>query len=425
MKPAKLRQPGYFDAFRCIGSTCEDTCCVGWIVHVDKPTYDKYQSCSSPEVGPSLRTLITINEKGSSEDDYAKIVFNEAGCPFLSEGLCSIQQRLGEEYLSNMCATYPRVMNRAGEVLQRSLDLSCPEAARVALLNPKPMEFDELEFKDNGSIRLANIPSLDTASVKNSLEPDRFFRDVRRLVISLLQNRSYPISKRLFALGCLCAKLDETQMRGADEDALNAIQRYIDGLNDGVLDDLLAKCSGHSAAAQLELVLDLIVARISSGSNPRRFLECYQEFMSGIQWTSKSTMDEIGARCAEARSQQYVPFMSRHEHLLEHYLVNYAHRTLFPFGLPESNQRLADDRLPSPIAGQYMLMIAHYAITKTLLIGMAGFHKSAFGVEHVIKLIQSCTKTFEHSTTYPGQVIRMLADKAMTTPASLWVLIQN
>lgn len=76
------------------------------------------------------------------------------------------------------------------------------------------------------------------------------------------------------------------------------------------------------------------------------------------------------------------------------------------------------------MAGQYTLMIAHYAITKTLLIGMAGFHKSAFAVDHVIKLIQSCTKTFEHSTTYPGQVIRMLADKSMISPASLCVLIQ-
>ena len=149
-------------------------------------------------------------------------------------------------------------------------------------------------------------------------------------------------------------------------------------------------------------MLELIVARISSDFNPRRFLDCYREFMSGIQWTSKSTMDEIGIRYAEAYAQYYVPFMSQHEHILEHYLVNYAYRTLFPLGMPESNQRLADDRVPSPIAAQYMLMIAHYAITQTLLIGMAGFHKSAFGVDQVIKLIQSCTKTFEHSTTYPG-----------------------
>ena len=70
-------------------------------------------------------------------------------------------------------------------------------------------------------------------------------------------------------------------------------------------------------------------------------------------------------------------------------------------------------------------MIASYAIAQTLLIGVAGFHKSAFGVDHVIKLIQSCTKTFEHSLTFPGQAIEMLAGKTMTTPASLCVLIQN
>ena len=422
MKPSKLLQPRYFDAFHCIGSACEDNCCAGWIVHVDKPTYDKYQHCSDAEIGPSLRTLITINERGSTDDDFAKIAFTEAGCSFLSDGLCSIQKRLGEGYLSDMCATYPRVMNKVDEVLQRSLDLSCPEAARVALLDPRPMEFDEQEFLDSSSIRLGHFPGLDDSRLKNSPEPYRFFRDVRRLVIALLQDRSDPIWKRLFRLGYLCEKLDEAGMRNEDRDA---IQKYNDGLTDRTLGGLAANCFAHPPAAQLEVALDLIVVRIGSDANPRRFLECYREFMSGIQWTSKSTMEEIGGRYAEAHSQHYVPLMSRHEHILENYLVNYAHRALFPFGLPESNQRLYDERVPSPIAAQYMLMIAHYAVTRTLLIGMAGFHKSAFGVDHVIKLIQSCTKTFEHSTTYPGQAIRMLADKAMTTPASLCALIRN
>jgi lysine-N-methylase len=396
MNPAKLLHPGYFDAFHCIGSACEDTCCVGWIVHVDKPTYDKYQSCSSPELGPSLHTLVTINEKRSNDEDYAKIVFNEAGCPFLSEGLCSIQQHLGEDYLSNMCATYPRVMNRVDEVLQQSLDLSCPEAARMALLNPQPMEFNEAAYKD-GSIRGGNLPLLDISSLKDSPDPYRSFREVRSRVISLLQDRSYPVWKRLFMVGCFCENVDGTYIGGAE----------------------------YSPAVQLELVLDLIVARITSDSNPRRFLECYQELMSGIQWTSKSSMEEIGARYAEAYSQHYIPFMSRHEYIFEHYLVNYVHRTLFPFGLPESNERLRDDRVSSPIAAQYMLMVAQFAITKALLIGVAGFHKSAFGIDHVIKVVQSCAKTFEHSTTYPRQVISMLADKAMTTPESLCVLIKN
>jgi len=215
MRPAKLFQPRHFDAFRCIGADCEDTCCVGWIVHVDKPTYEKYQSCSDAECGPSLRTLVSISEKSSNGDDYAKIAFNRGRCPFLWEGLCSIQGRLGEDYLPNTCATYPRVMNQVGDVLRRSLDLSCPEAARVALLDPKPMEFDEREYQD-GLIRPANVPSVDTSSLKDAPEPYVFFRDVRRLAIALLQDRSHPIWRRLFMLGCLCEELDEAGSRARD-----------------------------------------------------------------------------------------------------------------------------------------------------------------------------------------------------------------
>jgi lysine-N-methylase len=120
-RPAKLYQPTRFDSFHCIGSACEDTCCVGWMIHIDKATYSKYQACSDAHFGPSLQTFVQTNQKSASDDDYAHIALTGATCPALSEGLCSIQHRLGEEYLPNMCATYPRVMNRVDDVLHRSL----------------------------------------------------------------------------------------------------------------------------------------------------------------------------------------------------------------------------------------------------------------------------------------------------------------
>lgn len=322
-----------------------------------------------------------------------------------------------------MCATYPRVMNWVDDVLQRSLDLSCPEAARVALLNPTRMEFDEQEYRD-GSIRLASFPSLDTSGLKNSPEPYGYFREIRRLVIALLQNRSYPVWKRLFMLGSVCEKLDEMGSQGRDRNALTVIQDHVDSLENGILNDTQDKGAANPTF-QLQVVLELIVARISSDFNPRTFLDCYKQFMDGLRWTSESTMDEIGTRYAEAYARYYIPFMSRNEHILEHYLVNYVHRTLFPIGLPERNQRIYNERVPSPIAAQYLLMITYFAITQTLLIGMSGFHKAAFGTAQIIKLIQSSSKTFEHSLTYPGRVIQMLADKSMTTPASLCVLIRT
>ena len=133
----KLLRPRHFDAFHCIGAACEDTCCAGWTVLVDKATFEKYQRASDP----ALHSLVTINPKSANDDDFSSIELNGLACPALSEGLCSIQHRFGEDYLSNMCATYPRVVNRAGDQLQLSLDLSCPEAARLVLLDPRPMEF--------------------------------------------------------------------------------------------------------------------------------------------------------------------------------------------------------------------------------------------------------------------------------------------
>ena len=61
-----------------------------------------------------------------------------------------------------MCSAYPRVMNVVDDVLQRSLDLSCPEAARMVLLDPNPMEFDDDEGPQRDP-RLGNLSILRTS----------------------------------------------------------------------------------------------------------------------------------------------------------------------------------------------------------------------------------------------------------------------
>jgi lysine-N-methylase len=422
-QPAKLYQPSHFDAFRCTGSACEDTCCSGWMIHVDKATYGKYQACSDPHFGSSLRTLVQVNQKSATDEDHAHIALNGATCPFLSEGLCSIQNRLGEEYLSNMCATYPRVENRVDDVMQRSLGLSCPEAARVVLLNRQPIVFNEIAYSE-GSTRPGIIPSLDVSRLRASPDPYACFRHIQRLVISLLQDRSYPIWRRLLKVGLLCEKLDEAAREGWDGNSLDILRGHAHGIQCRAAMDRLED-QPADPENQLETVLELIVARLVSEPNPRRFLECYKEFIDGIQWTSKSRISEMGSRYAAAFTEHYAPFMERNEHMLEHYLVTYVHRTLFPFGNPEGNQRLRDERVPSFITARYMLLAAYYAIMQTLLIGGAGFHKSAFGAGHVLKAIQSCAKTFEHSMTHPARAIGLLAERAMTSPAALCGLIRT
>lgn len=66
-----LLQPHYADAFRCTGSDCDDNCCGGWTVFVDKATHQKYGAT------PSLRQLASEHEERVTQSrdtfKYARI----------------------------------------------------------------------------------------------------------------------------------------------------------------------------------------------------------------------------------------------------------------------------------------------------------------------------------------------------------------
>ena len=422
----KRLQPRSYHAFRCIGADCEDTCCVGWIVNVDKQTYEAYQGSDDPELGPRLHELVTINAERSSDDNYARIELSGPGCPFLAEGWCSIQKKLGEEYLSMMCSAYPRVMNVVDDVLQRSLDLSCPEAARIVLLDPGPMQFDEEEGRPHDP-RLGHLSMLRTSNGspdKASDKPYRHFREIRAFVIWLLQYRAYPLWKRLVILGSLCDQLQEMPATDGQLQTLEVLEAYRDAVERDLFGAAL-KTHSPQPAEQLEMVLELIVGRISSDFTAPRLLSCYQKFMQAMEWTVESSMTDIGRRYLAAHAQYYAPFMSQHAHILEHYLVSYVHRTLFPLGPQVSSRGLSVHHIAQSIREQCLLMMVYFAIVQTLLIGMAAYHKEEFGTGHVIQVIQSFTKAFEHSLSFPGRALKILAAKRITSCASMAILLLN
>jgi lysine-N-methylase len=422
LQPVKRLQPRSYRAFRCLGADCEDTCCVGWIVNVDKPTYESYQGLDDPELSPRLHQLITINADSSSEDNYARINLNGPSCPFLTEGWCAIQKKLGEQYLPIMCSAYPRVMNVVDDVLQRSLDLSCPEAARVVLLDPDPMQFDEEEGPARDP-RLAHLSVLLTADSKSE-KPYEHFREIRAFVIGLLQNRAYPLWKRLILLGSLCDQLHEAVAAGRKAQTPELLNAYRDGLASGAFEEAIHR-HNPQPAAQLELVLELIVGRISSDFTAPPLLACYQKFMQAMEWTAQSSMTDIGRRYAAASAEWLEPFMARHGYMAEHYLVSYVHRTLFPLGPQESSRGLSVHHVAVTIRDQCLLLLAHYAIVQTLLVGMAAFYREDFGTTQAVLVIQSFTKAFEHSPSFPERALNVLRQKNMNSCTGLAILLRN
>lgn len=421
--PARIVQPRYYDAFGCIGADCEDTCCDGWGVTIDRNTYDKYQQCSDPELRPRLNELITINYTDAPDDDYASIKLSESQCPFLSERLCSIQKKLGEDYLSDTCAIYPRMINRVGDVLERTLDLSCPEATRLVLLDPHPLELLETA-NQIGSFRMGTprVPGVPNASYHGRAYPH--FLDIRSLIATILQRRTYPLWKRLVIIGHLCDKLSEMAAMNNDHDIPALMRGYLHAINSGSFDELLSKCRVQPSA-QLVTVLELIVSRITSDFTGRRFLDCYQDFMNGLQWTPESALGAVARRYADAYTDYYAPFVSQNQYLMERYLVNYVYKNLFPLGRLEVNRKCGLHHAGNSISLQCMLMVAYYAIIRTVLIGMATLHKAAFGIDHVVKVIQSGTKAFQHSASFPAQAIEILTRHGTKNGASMAVLVQD
>jgi len=420
-RPTRILEPRHFANFHCLGGDCEDTCCDGWAVTIDQPTFEKYQNCPDAGWRASFDQFVKIQPAGASAHDYARIELASTTCPFLTEGWCAIHKELGEEYLSVTCDRFPRVWNVVDDVLEQSLDLGCPEAARVALLDPEPMAFRE-EAGVAEKFTTMRIAAIDTAAGAGQAKPYRHFGAVRGFVIRLLQNRALPLWKRLLILGFFCDKVQE--MAGAAEAQIpDLVLAYEQAVAAGLFDDTVNQL-GARTAVQLETVLELVVARITSDFTNKRFLACYKEFMDGIGWGANSTMAEIDARNREAYARYCGPFLNRHEHILEHYLVNYVGRTLFPFGPQESTYTLRDQNIERSIHAEFLLLAVYFAIIQTLLTGVAGFHKEAFGAAQVIQVIYTFTRTFEHSLTFPQRVMQTLAEKGLDNPAGVAVLVR-
>ncbi|MBQ6720359.1 MAG: flagellin lysine-N-methylase [Oscillospiraceae bacterium] len=126
----RITKPSYFDDFHCIASRCPDSCCKEWDVQVDPEAAALYRSLPGP-LGDRLREVL------QTEDGETVMTIVDGRCPmWRSDGLCRIQAELGEQALCRTCREFPRLTHDYGDFLERQLELSCPEAARILLTAP-------------------------------------------------------------------------------------------------------------------------------------------------------------------------------------------------------------------------------------------------------------------------------------------------
>jgi lysine-N-methylase len=430
MQYTKLFQPDYADDFRCIGSACEDSCCEEWTIYVDQDAFEKYKTLPA---GP-LRTIIDKNilrtpeaaqaTGDSATANFAKIRLNASHkCPLLSaDGLCQIQTEHGEEFLPQMCANYPRITYRTGGAMEKVLSLSCPEAARIVLLNPQLLNPRLLTSagRDVGQDAGQDAGSRTGGDNEHSSDPWLpYFWPIRDFALALVQNRIYPLWQRLFLLDLFSRRFDAIAPEQRSEKVPQLLAEFETTAAAGNLQAAMNNVPADHAQ-QLDLVLRLAGMLLHQSYLRPRFVECIQAFTQGIGNGEGATLESLTARYAMAHGLYYEPFFQKHPHILENYLVNTIFRCRFPFG-----RDWAQTGVETSMTRESTLLAAQFALMKGLLIGVAGFHREAFSVSHVVHTVQAASKHFEHHTDFLKQTHALLVESRMDGQLGLAVLLRN
>lgn len=387
-----MLMPTYASRFTCIGGDCEDTCCAGWGVTLDKESYFRYQSCFDPALRPLFLEHVKKYSKSKSSKDYGHIELKKdacRSCGLLSDKkLCLIQERLGEQALSDTCAHYPRTIFHFGELHQMTLTLSCPEAARLALLAEDAFEFVGKEQTISAAF-IAEVPP------KFGLS-QAVMEDTQALIFQILRSQDITLAHRLRIIGLFCERLTELLKQHQPEAVPGLLQELEADLDSGAA---MAPFAGMrellDVQAQIATSLSLLGAETFQSPQVQRILALAA---GGLGFTGNQAPDgavlvsayELGtARLCEAMAS--LPW------LLEHFVLNEVLRTLFPWGLDYPKQ-------------QFAALVVRFATIRLILVGRAAGQDQLLTPQELAETVQAACRRYVHDTNYNRNLDRVLIE---------------
>lgn len=360
----KMKMPTYLKDFNCIQDKCEDSCCSGFTVPIDKYTFDKYENVESIPMKNRFSQFVKKNPKANTIQDYGYINAI-CDCPFLEEGLCSIQKNLGESYLSTTCSKYPKHIAIVDKILEKWATLSCPEIARLVLLNPQGVQFEDREEEID--------PDRDTVNFQlqtSTLPITSYFYELREFTIQTLQNREYPLEKRMNILKNFYKELNRQVLNKQEDQTL------------ALIEDFKKREIFHHIEEEFPLEKFLMI--LNGYYNNYNFGKRYKEVVEQVTQGFSGGFVSIGKE-----------FLEKNEYILENYLVNYVFQHLFPFSFGENMYE------------PFRMLELHYVLLTVHIMGV-GSHKGEMDTKEVVRVVQSFVKEVEHNTNYLFFVYREL-----------------
>ena len=389
-KKVKSIYPEYYNEFKCIGGSCEDSCCIGWDIDIDKVTFRKYYKVQDLEMKRMFQKNVHNNEESFSDDvDYGKVKLkDDKRCPFLDcNNYCVIHSKLGEDYLSNVCTCFPRITNLVDGCYERSLDVACPEAARILLLNEEGIKFKESE-EEIGKHILSNQVDTKSKELSNSLA--KYFKEIRKVCIKIIQNRKLELTERLFVLGEFINNLEDES-----ESNFNNIEKFINNYDINRTQGFYEKNSLY-----FMLQIDFFKKMVS-------LLNIDKEVDSDLfKEYTKQIIDSFNLNREDADNRTYIEvfeeynkeFLDKYTYIFENYLVNFIYNNMFPFNERES------------IFDGYIMLLMRYSFIRFYLVGKYIKERND-SKEEIVRFIQVFSKTIEHHRSYLTKSIRYIKEK--------------
>lgn len=387
--------PNYMTDFKCIGSSCEDTCCKGWRVEVDKETFYMYKKSTHIQLKPMFKLYVKRNRQCENDSNFGKIIMDgEKRCPFLDESnLCKIQLNLGAEYLSKTCWSYPRTYNVVDNQAEGSAVLSCPEVVRKVLWNPQGLSFERVNL--TYSPKDGVVGRLNTQSITGKRDLREFFWEIRIMSLAILQNRTYSVDQRLVLLGMFLQNISELKDAEDFDHCASLINTFEEMVNQREFDSDL-KAINFEPETQVNVVLILMKIKKNIGISGERYLRCFDETVAGF------AVEDDRVDAALSDFSVFTDFFDTREYVLENYVVNEFFRELMPFG------RYQD------IWESYIYLCVMFSMAKIHLWGV-GLYRGRLDEEIVVEVIQSLSKEVGHNPVLLRQFIEVLRESGFNT----------
>lgn len=230
------KQTKLFSEFKCVGGSCINNCCHGWIITWSEDGVYKLRSASG--CSNKLRELAQNAFVKRDDGKYIIQLGDDGVCPFqLKGGLCIIQKELGEEFLSDDCSAFPRRYFSAGQSVYCSCGLSCPAVIQGLIDEENAAVILTSQVKPNirGEVRAA-VNSPEYIKAHSEL---KYHKELLEFFYELISDKRFSAEVNIVRGALAAEKLTEAVGQGGGRKIAGAVSELREALEDRSVIDVI------------------------------------------------------------------------------------------------------------------------------------------------------------------------------------------